>query len=107
MTTPRVLPPIWLNTPRTALLRCRVTIGHDSDERTVDILVNGSTYTAIVPANVVTTEREPSKEEQIDGTIKVWIIAEIPDSDRQLAELPVAPINGSQRIEVKAEDLAE
>jgi hypothetical protein len=100
MTLSNVKSPIWLNPPLLHSLPCKVLVGVHPSERTVEVTLD-RVYTMIVSADSVTVTEEPTAAKAVDGQIAVTLVAEIPETDAYLAELPAPPVNGSQRVPVE------
>lgn len=91
----------WLNQRELGHLDCRVERSFEPGEYAVQLSLNGDSVTVIVPTSSVNV----SGSLPADGTLGVWLIAELPESDPfypgLLAELPAAPLNGTQRVKIK------
>jgi hypothetical protein len=93
----------WLSNPELHWLPCDVASDFEPEGYAVQIQVNGSSLAAIVPYRSVRLNEQtlPTK-----GSVQIVLLADLSDG-RYLAELPAAPINGTQRVTVKKEWLKD
>lgn len=93
----RVSAPLWLNAPIVTWIPCQVVGELQPQGYIVEVSIEGAERSIVVPKdyiqNLSSSTTFPSTAE-----LRVLVIAEIPDDDRMLAELPSTPLNGSQRV---------
>lgn len=92
----------WLTTPEQKWLPCRVAGSYDPEGYAVQIQINGHSFAAVVPYESVRLDRQPPT----DGKVRIVVLAEI-GGGGLLAELPAAPVNGTQRVTVQREWLKD
>ena len=93
----------WLFPPEVHWLPCQVAGDFGPEGYAVQIQVNGSSLAAVVPHGSVRIEKPalPSS-----GSVQVVLVADLTNGN-YLAELPAAPVNGTQRVTVKREWLKD
>ena len=98
----RISPPLWLNPPLVKWIPCRVESKSELNGYVVQINLDGEQRSIVVPEIAV---RVKGGEFPADGDLSVVVVAELPDDDRLLTELPATPLSGSQRIKVNRQRL--
>jgi hypothetical protein len=93
--------PRWV-TPETKWIDCMVEGLLEPEGYAVQIRVNGHDVTAVVPEGTVSAPRDLPAE----GWVRVSVVAVLGD-DNVLADLPTAPLNGTQRITVQGRRLTD
>ena len=93
----RISPPLWLNPPLAKWIPCRVEGKVEPNGYVVQLNVDGEQRSIVVPESAVQVK---SDSFPADGNLLVVVVAELPDDERLLTELPATPLSGSQRIKV-------
>ena len=93
----RVTPPLWLNPPEVKWIPCRVESKIEPNGYMVQINLDGEQRSIGVPEKAV---RVVGDTLPVDGNLLVVVVAELPDDNRLLTELPATPLSGSRRIKV-------
>ena len=93
----------WLSPPEWHWLPCEIAGDFGPEGYAVQIQVNGSSFAAVVPHDSVRLEKSPPPS---SGTVQVVLVADLANGNF-LAELPAAPVNGTQRVTVKREWLKD
>ena len=102
MDTVPITAPAWLTSPQPKWIDCSVEGIIEPNEYAVEIQVNGKGVTAAVPSAFVKAPSIlPNK-----GCIRIVVVANLPDGNA-LADLPASPINGTRRITVSWDLLAD
>lgn len=92
----RVTPPLWLNPPEVKRIPCRVEGKIEPNGYMVQINLDGEQRSIGVPEKAVRVNGTLPA----DGNLLVVVVAELPDDNRLLTELPATPLSGSRRIKV-------
>ena len=98
----RVSPPLWLNPPEIKRIPCTIQKRIEPKGYLVQLDVDGEQRSIVVPEDTV---RVGSGSFPAKGNLLVVVVAELPDDDRLLTELPATPLSGSQRIKVNPQRL--
>lgn len=94
----RISPPLWLNPPEVKWIQCTVSSRLPPNGYVVQVDVHGEQRSIVVPEDSVKISGATFPTE---GRLQVVIVAELPDDERLLTELPATPLSGSQRIKVE------
>jgi len=92
-----VSPPIWLKPPEIRLLPCEVLGRIEPNGYLVKVSIGGEERSVIVPDQVVEVKGDKLPT---TGSLRVAVVARLPDDERVLTELPATPVAGSQRIKI-------
>lgn len=93
----RVSPPLWLNPPVVKWIPCRVKGKVEPRGYVVQLSLDGEERSVVVPEDAV---RVQGGGFPTDGTLLVVVVAELPNDERLLTELPATPLSGSQRMKI-------
>lgn len=98
----RVSPPIWLNPPEAKWIPCTIQRRVEPKGYLVQLDLDGEQRSLVVPEDAVQVGSDSFPAED---NLLVVVVAELPDDERLLTELPATPLSGSQRIKVNRQRL--
>lgn len=97
----RISPPVWLPVPEIRWLPAQIVAESPPQGFVVVVNIEGQERAVVVPAAAVKSDGALPGP----GFLRVLVIAELPDENKMLAELPSTPMDGSQRLKVTQDAL--